>query len=63
MTNLKNHIAIISGGLGDIGRSIALELGRRGASIGVSDIREARDAEPLLKALRANRKSSTSRIF
>jgi glucose 1-dehydrogenase len=35
---LSNQVAIISGGLGDIGRAIALELARRGADIAISDI-------------------------
>ena len=38
--NLKNRIAIISGGLGDIGRAIALELAQRGADIALGDILE-----------------------
>ncbi|MEO6908510.1 MAG: SDR family oxidoreductase [Abditibacteriaceae bacterium] len=36
--NLKNQIAIISGGLGDIGKAVALELARRGADIALGDI-------------------------
>src|SRR4051794_28075660 len=45
-------VAIISGGLGDIGRAIALALAKRGASIGLSDIRDPADAESFLKSLR-----------
>jgi NAD(P)-dependent dehydrogenase (short-subunit alcohol dehydrogenase family) len=36
--DLRNHVAVISGGLGDIGRAIALELARRGAHIGLGDV-------------------------
>lgn len=38
MANLNGHVAMISGGLGDIGRAIALELARRGADVAVGDI-------------------------
>jgi NAD(P)-dependent dehydrogenase (short-subunit alcohol dehydrogenase family) len=41
---LAQHVAIISGGLGDIGRAIALELARRGADVALGDIRPAPDA-------------------
>ena len=41
---LTGQVAIISGGLGDIGRATALELARRGADIAVSDIRNNADA-------------------
>jgi len=37
-------VAIISGGLGDIGRAIVLELAQRGAAIAVGDILPARRA-------------------
>ncbi len=37
---LQNQTAIISGGLGDIGRAIALELGGRGASVAVGDLHD-----------------------
>jgi NAD(P)-dependent dehydrogenase (short-subunit alcohol dehydrogenase family) len=50
--SLHNQVAIISGGLGDIGRAIALELASRGADIAVGDIREEVEAEPFLKSLR-----------
>jgi NAD(P)-dependent dehydrogenase (short-subunit alcohol dehydrogenase family) len=50
--SLANHVAVISGGLGDIGRAIALELARRGADVALGDIRPAGDAEPILRQLR-----------
>jgi glucose 1-dehydrogenase len=37
---LEGQIAIISGGLGDIGRSIAVELAKRGADISLGDIQQ-----------------------
>jgi NAD(P)-dependent dehydrogenase (short-subunit alcohol dehydrogenase family) len=40
-------VAIISGGLGDIGQAIALELARRGADIAVCDLLEPQRAEAL----------------
>ena len=50
---LKNQVAIISGGLGDIGRAIALELARRGADIALGDIASEEKAAPTLEALAA----------
>ena len=50
--HLKNHVAIISGGLGDIGRAIAIELARRGADIAICDIRSNDDATATLSSLR-----------
>ena len=52
--SLKNQIAIISGGLGDIGRAIAVELASRGADVAICDICDARDAEVFLDSLRDN---------
>lgn len=48
---LAGQVAIISGGLGDIGRAIALELARRGADVAVGDILNAERAEPVLAEL------------
>jgi NAD(P)-dependent dehydrogenase (short-subunit alcohol dehydrogenase family) len=45
---LEGQVAIISGGLGDIGRAIAIQLAARGADIAVGDIRQPADAEPLI---------------
>lgn len=42
--SLVNQVAIISGGLGDIGRATARELARRGADVAISDVRP-NDAE------------------
>ena len=52
MKNLGGQVAIITGGLGDIGRATALELARRGADVAISDIRPPADAERLLRSLR-----------
>src|SRR5687767_4659867 len=49
--SLTGQVAIISGGLGDIGRATAMELARRGADVAVSDIRPDQDAVELLKSL------------
>lgn len=49
----SSHVAIISGGLGDIGRAIALELARRGADIAIGDILPAEAAAPLLERIAA----------
>lgn len=48
---LTGHAAIISGGLGDIGRAIALELARRGADVALGDTRPPGDANSLLNEL------------
>lgn len=50
-TKLEGHTAIISGGLGDIGRAIARTLARHGANIAIGDIREASAADALLAEL------------
>jgi NAD(P)-dependent dehydrogenase (short-subunit alcohol dehydrogenase family) len=47
-------VAVITGGLGGIGRAIAVELARRGADIAVCDIRTA-GAEVLIEAVAAER--------
>lgn len=41
---LSGQTAIISGGLGDIGRAIALELGARGAQVAICDLADADSA-------------------
>jgi NAD(P)-dependent dehydrogenase (short-subunit alcohol dehydrogenase family) len=51
--SLSKQVAVISGGLGDIGRAIALELARRGADIAICDVRDARDAADTLRELAA----------
>jgi len=46
------HVAIISGGLGDIGRAIAMQLAGLGADVALGDIRESSDADEVLDAIR-----------
>jgi glucose 1-dehydrogenase len=48
---LHGSIAIISGGIGDIGRAIARELSRRGARVALGDILPLEQATPLLLEL------------
>ena len=52
MPELSNQLAIISGAMGDIGRSIALELARRGADIALGDVREPNDTVDFQKSIR-----------
>lgn len=54
METLKDHTAIISGGAGDIGGSIALELASRGANIAIGDLKKASEVRPLLSRIRQN---------
>lgn len=49
---LRGQVAVVSGGLGDIGRAIALELARLGADVAAGDILPAAKAAPFLAALR-----------
>jgi glucose 1-dehydrogenase len=51
--SLANQVAVISGGLGDIGRAIAMELARRGADVALGDVRPDHEAAETLQALRA----------
>jgi NAD(P)-dependent dehydrogenase (short-subunit alcohol dehydrogenase family) len=53
MGYLLGRTAIISGGLGDIGRAIALALAQQGANIALGDVRDPAQAEPLLAQLQA----------
>ena len=50
---LRGHTALVSGGLGDIGRATVMELARAGASVGFCDLRPASDAAELLEAVTA----------
>jgi glucose 1-dehydrogenase len=50
---LQGQTAVISGGLGDIGRAVAIELARRGAQISLGDVKPAEEARPLLDQLGA----------
>jgi NAD(P)-dependent dehydrogenase (short-subunit alcohol dehydrogenase family) len=52
MADLSGRTAIISGGLGDIGRAIAIALARCGANIALGDILPPNQAQPLLQAIR-----------
>ena len=52
MRTLQNQVAVISGGLGDIGRAIALELARRGADIAIGDLRDASAARGVADQVR-----------
>src|SRR5438132_1016101 len=51
---LENQVAIISGGAGDIGRAIAVELAARGADIALGDIVEQDRASAVLEQIRAH---------
>ncbi len=51
MGTLTGQVAMISGGLGDIGRACAVELARRGADIAVGDLRVDDRVEHLRKAV------------
>ena len=48
----KNDTVIISGGLGDIGRAIALEFAKQGANIALGDIHQPDHAREFLAALK-----------
>lgn len=50
--SFSEQVAIISGGLGDIGRAIARTLAQRGADIAVGDVLEPEKATGLLEELR-----------
>lgn len=51
--NLKGQTAIISGGLGDIGRAIAMELANHGANISLGDVKSSDEAEAFLEQVRS----------
>jgi glucose 1-dehydrogenase len=53
MSQLRGQVAIISGGLGDIGKATALELASRGADVGISDILDEKKATAVLDAIRS----------
>ena len=54
MPELRGNIALISGGLGDIGRAIAVELAARGADIAIGDIAKGSVAAPFLSKLQGH---------
>ncbi|MBV9468215.1 MAG: SDR family oxidoreductase [Abitibacteriaceae bacterium] len=51
MKNLNGQVAIISGGLGDIGQAIAHELAQRGAAIALGDILPPESAPTVIQEL------------
>ena len=52
---LKDRIAIISGGAGDIGKAIAAELAQRGADIALGDLRTEEEVSKILNELSKKR--------
>jgi NAD(P)-dependent dehydrogenase (short-subunit alcohol dehydrogenase family) len=50
---LEGRTALVSGGLGDIGRATVLALARAGAAVGFCDLRPAADATDVLAAVTA----------
>jgi NAD(P)-dependent dehydrogenase (short-subunit alcohol dehydrogenase family) len=53
MGELTGQVAIISGGLGDIGRACAIELARRGADVAVGGRHDGGRADPLRTKIEA----------
>lgn len=53
---LERQVGIISGGLGDIGRAIALEFARRGADVAIGDVLDPKEAQPTLRKIKALRR-------
>jgi len=51
MPELQGQVAVISGGLGDIGRACAIELARRGADVAMGDIVDAGQAAGLRETI------------
>lgn len=49
--NLRGQVAVISGGLGDIGRAIAFELAHCGADIAIGDVLPERKTTALLRQI------------
>ena len=54
--DLSGQVAVISGGLGDIGSAIARTLAKYGADIAIGDTKPAESAAPLLAKLTAMRR-------
>lgn len=52
--NLKDHVALVTGGANGIGRSVALTLAREGADVIVSDLAPTLDTEEQIKAMGRN---------
>lgn len=49
---LEKQVALISGGLGDIGRAIGVELARRGADVALGDVLDPSMAGPAIEEIR-----------
>jgi len=49
---MMNKVALISGGLGDIGAAIAVMLGKHGVRVALSDLADPTDAQPQLENYR-----------
>lgn len=63
MAKLEGQVAIVSGGLGDIGSAIALELARGGADVALCDIHEPSLGVPLLREIEGlGRRCSYDRV-
>jgi NAD(P)-dependent dehydrogenase (short-subunit alcohol dehydrogenase family) len=52
-SSLIGKAAIVSGGVGDIGRSIVLELARRGADVAFCDVLDSSKAQPLIRQVQS----------
>lgn len=52
MIDLKNKVAIVTGGGRDIGRAISMELAKAGAAVAVNYSRSAKDAEETVNQIR-----------
>lgn len=49
----KDNIAFVSGGLGDLGKAIAIKLAEQGAHISVADIKDPKDSLELEKKIKS----------
>ena len=62
MTTFAGKVAVVTGGASGIGRAIALELARRGASVAIADINETRLEATVAEVLRSRRRRSWSSL-
>lgn len=51
--SLDGHVAVISGGLGDIGQAVGIELARRGAAVALGDLHDVAAAREVLDRIDA----------